>query len=180
VGTKRLRVPTNVCSWWKSGHAADITAKTDFDPHVWSGRALQEDFSEFEGCGGLASMYPAFDWSLCAPGHHGYQRACDLINAGELIGERDGKDVVMQSRTLVTHMAAHSAPNALAPPSPTPPRPPGRTGRADSDCPVLICCRGLFGLQSRFVSVPAQATRRSRDPSKTCLPFRLRPPSHSR
>src|SRR5215831_13772308 len=130
------------------------------DPHVWSGRALQEDFSEFEGCGGLASMYPAFDWSLCAPGHHGYQRACDLIsgqasvdhvghqcshapgrpilhlvsnpladlgrlgvstirvesrglnlaglegsamsqdapsNAGELIGERDGKDVVMQS-----------------------------------------------------------------------------------
>src|SRR5262249_49512574 len=122
------------------------------DPNVWSGRALQEDFSEFEGCGGLASMYPAFDWSLCAPGHHGDQRACDLINgysvcmrrevpcsfsflilsqnlgrlgvstirvesrglylaglegsamsqdapsnAGELIGERDGKDVVMQS-----------------------------------------------------------------------------------
>src|SRR5262245_9513330 len=50
------------------------------DPYVWSGRALQEDFSEFEGCGGLASMYPAFDWSLCAPGHHGYQRACDLIS----------------------------------------------------------------------------------------------------
>src|SRR5262245_64231269 len=50
------------------------------DPNVWSGRALQEDFSEFEGCGGLASMYPAFDWSLCAPGHHGYQRACDLIS----------------------------------------------------------------------------------------------------
>ena len=29
---------------------------------------------------GLASMYPAFDWSCCAPGHHGYQRACDLIS----------------------------------------------------------------------------------------------------
>jgi hypothetical protein len=28
---------------------------------------------------GLASMYPAFDWSFRAPGHHGYQRACDLI-----------------------------------------------------------------------------------------------------
>jgi hypothetical protein len=27
---------------------------------------------------GLASMYPASGWSL-APGHHGYQRACDLI-----------------------------------------------------------------------------------------------------
>jgi hypothetical protein len=25
-------VPTNVCSWWKSGRAADITAMTDFDP----------------------------------------------------------------------------------------------------------------------------------------------------
>src|SRR5262245_20823611 len=54
--------------------------RAEFDPHVRSGRALQEDFSEFEGCGGLASMYPAFDWSLCAPGHHGYQRACDLIS----------------------------------------------------------------------------------------------------
>jgi len=30
--TDVLCVPTNVCSWWKSGHAADITAKTDFDP----------------------------------------------------------------------------------------------------------------------------------------------------
>ena len=26
-------VPANVCSWGKSGHAADITAKTDFDPN---------------------------------------------------------------------------------------------------------------------------------------------------
>ena len=29
---------------------------------------------------GLASMYPASDWSAFAPGHHGYQRACDLIS----------------------------------------------------------------------------------------------------
>jgi hypothetical protein len=28
---------------------------------------------------GLASMYPASDWSI-APGPHGYQRACDLIS----------------------------------------------------------------------------------------------------
>jgi len=32
-----------------------------------------------QGVSGLASMYPAFDWSV-APGHHGYQRACDLIS----------------------------------------------------------------------------------------------------
>src|SRR6266568_3493560 len=30
---------------------------------------------------GLASMYPASDWSACgAPGHHGYQRAFELIS----------------------------------------------------------------------------------------------------
>ena len=29
---------------------------------------------------GLASMYPASDWSSGAPGHHGYQRACVLVN----------------------------------------------------------------------------------------------------
>jgi hypothetical protein len=33
------------------------------DPFVWSGRALQEDFVELGG-GGLASMYPASDWSM--------------------------------------------------------------------------------------------------------------------
>jgi hypothetical protein len=48
------------------------------DPNVWSGRALQENFDEL-AVSGLASMYPAFDWRH-APGHHGYQRACDLIS----------------------------------------------------------------------------------------------------
>jgi hypothetical protein len=36
-----------------------------FDPHVWSGRALQVDFAEL-AVSGLASMYPAFDWSICS------------------------------------------------------------------------------------------------------------------
>ena len=48
------------------------------DPDVWSGRALQENFADL-AVSGLASMYPTFDWSV-APGHHGYQRACDLIS----------------------------------------------------------------------------------------------------
>jgi hypothetical protein len=49
------------------------------DPNVWSGRALQEVSSTWQ-CG-LASMYPASDWSACgAPGHHGYQRAFELIS----------------------------------------------------------------------------------------------------
>src|SRR6202521_4263128 len=29
---------------------------------------------------GLASMYPVSSWSRFAPDHHGYQRACNLIN----------------------------------------------------------------------------------------------------
>jgi len=29
---------------------------------------------------GLASMYPASRWSAIAPGHHGYQRACELVS----------------------------------------------------------------------------------------------------
>ena len=33
-----------------------------FDPNVWSGRALQESLTL--AVSGLASMYPAFDWSV--------------------------------------------------------------------------------------------------------------------
>ncbi len=36
----------------------------EIDPDVWSGRALQVDFAEL-AVSGLASMYPAFDWSIC-------------------------------------------------------------------------------------------------------------------
>jgi hypothetical protein len=38
-----------------------------FDPNVWSGRALQEDFAEL-AVSGLASMYPASDWSVLCSG----------------------------------------------------------------------------------------------------------------
>ena len=38
---------------------------SQFDPNVWSGRALQEVFVEL-AVSGLASMYPAFDWSICS------------------------------------------------------------------------------------------------------------------
>ena len=39
------------------------------------------------GVNGLASMYPASAWSDCAPGHHGYQRACDLIKRQASTGQ---------------------------------------------------------------------------------------------
>jgi hypothetical protein len=48
------------------------------DPTVWTGRALQAECEKMEGVG-LAHLYPALAWSVCAPGHHGYPRAPDLI-----------------------------------------------------------------------------------------------------
>jgi len=59
--------------------------KDAIDPDVWSGRALQVDFAEL-AVSGLASMYPVSDWSCFAPDHHGYQRACDLVNGQASIG----------------------------------------------------------------------------------------------
>src|SRR5262245_45891625 len=49
------------------------------DPNVWTGGALQER-SVSVGVFGLAPMYPALRWSSWAPGHHGYERAFDLIS----------------------------------------------------------------------------------------------------
>jgi hypothetical protein len=48
------------------------------DPNVWSGRALQEDFvdlSDVRSCINVSGL----SLERIAPGHHGYQRACDLI-----------------------------------------------------------------------------------------------------
>ena len=42
-------------------------------------RASQEVFVDLV-VSGLASMYPVSSWSCFAPDHHGYQRACVLIN----------------------------------------------------------------------------------------------------
>ena len=57
----------------------------DLTANVWSGRAVQENFDE-PAVSGLASMYPASDWSI-APGHHGYQRACELISGQASAGQ---------------------------------------------------------------------------------------------
>jgi hypothetical protein len=55
------------------GRIADIEGRVArpspdaFDPNVWSGRASQVDFVELV-VSGLASMYPASDWSLLRSG----------------------------------------------------------------------------------------------------------------
>jgi len=60
------------------GTCGSSVATSDFDPSVWTGRALQAECEKMEGVG-LAHLYPALAWSVCAPGHHGYPRAPDLI-----------------------------------------------------------------------------------------------------
>jgi hypothetical protein len=51
------------------------------DPDVWTGGVLQEENLETAALG-LAPMYPAYLWSVKdSPGHHGYERAFDLISS---------------------------------------------------------------------------------------------------
>ena len=54
-------------------------APASIDPNVWSGRALQEDFVDLADAVLHQCIRPLIGAS-CAPGHHGYQRACDLIS----------------------------------------------------------------------------------------------------
>src|ERR1700733_16191739 len=56
-----------------------------FDPNVWSGRALQEDFVELAVAVLHQCIRPLIG-ACCAPGHHGYQRACVLISGQASIG----------------------------------------------------------------------------------------------
>ena len=89
AGPSRHFAATQQFSWFRS--EADVERfsvcadPVAFDPDVWSGRASQEVFVELV-VSGLASMYPAFGWSDGAPGHHGYQRACELISGQALTG----------------------------------------------------------------------------------------------
>src|ERR1700732_4237621 len=48
-------------------------------PHVWSGRALQEGFVNLADAVLHQCIRPLIG-VCCAPGHHGYQRAFELIS----------------------------------------------------------------------------------------------------
>jgi hypothetical protein len=60
-------------------------SSSQFDPNVWSGRALQEDFVELAAAVLHQCIRPQIG-ACCAPGHHGYQRACVLISGQTSIG----------------------------------------------------------------------------------------------
>src|ERR1700692_2846740 len=100
----RTDMPTllsDVRCWGQSGKHLLAASISPFDPDVWSGRALQEVFVELSDCG-LSSMYPVSSWSCFAPDHHGYQRACDLINGQASTGPC-GSPVFARARKTEPH-----------------------------------------------------------------------------
>jgi hypothetical protein len=58
------------------GLASDVFPKlmSVHGQSVWTGRALQAESDDLEIVG-LALLYPALEWNVCVPGHHGYPRA---------------------------------------------------------------------------------------------------------
>ena len=56
------------------------------DPNVWSGRASQEVSSSWR-CTVLHQCIRPWIGARSAPGHHGYQRACDLISGQASMGQ---------------------------------------------------------------------------------------------
>ena len=64
-------------------------------PNVWSGRALQEVFVDPVATVLHQCIRPLFG-AHCAPGHHGYQRACDLISGQASTGPLGPQAVVVR------------------------------------------------------------------------------------
>src|SRR5260370_6047661 len=71
--------------WGQSGKHMLALSFSGFDPFVWSGRELQEDFVELEAAVLHQCIRPQIE-ACGAPGHHGYQRACVLISGQASIG----------------------------------------------------------------------------------------------
>src|SRR5688572_29471183 len=72
------------------------------------------------GDSGLASMYPAFWLERLAPGHHGYQRGCDLISgkASKAIWVTSirtrREDLVLQRENVVERAVEFFRPKMMA------------------------------------------------------------------
>jgi len=75
----------DVRSQGQSGKHLLALSFSGFDRNVWSGRALQEDFVELAAAVLHQCIRPLIG-ACCAPGHHGYQRACVLISGQASIG----------------------------------------------------------------------------------------------
>src|SRR3974390_2711757 len=76
-GTTRTKANAVECPQLVGADISPKRAASRFDPHVWSGRAVQEVFVDPGDAVLHQCIRPLI--GACAPGHHGYQRACDLI-----------------------------------------------------------------------------------------------------
>ena len=66
-----------------------------YDPNVWCGRALQEVFVDPVATVLHQCIRPLLG-AHCAAGHHGYQRACDLISGQASTGPLGPQAVVVR------------------------------------------------------------------------------------
>jgi hypothetical protein len=80
IGTHRLsrRVPRHFRCWSLTGTATAVPIFLSLTQCMVR-PCVARGLVDLSVCG-LASMYPASDWSVCAPGHHGHQRAYVLIS----------------------------------------------------------------------------------------------------
>ena len=98
--------------WVAFGGIADVpgasrTSGCDAtDPDVWSGRALQENFHRVGGCAVLHQCIRPLIGASCAPGHHRYQRACDLITGKASKGRRGHQCSHAPGRPIL-HLVSH-------------------------------------------------------------------------
>jgi hypothetical protein len=87
-------------------HGVALTALVANDSDVWSGRALQENFHRAGGCAVLHQCIRPLIGAFCAPGHHGYQRACDLISGQASTGRRGHQCSHAPGRPIL-HLVSH-------------------------------------------------------------------------
>src|SRR5215510_861523 len=72
-------VRSDVSNEGRTGLVMLTASFSHFDPNVWSGRVLQEVFVDPADAVSHQCIRPLIG-ACCAPGHHGYQRACELIS----------------------------------------------------------------------------------------------------
>ena len=142
----------------------------------------------FRPAGGERSCINVSGLSLeRAPGHHGYQRACELITGkastgpfGSPVftcaGKTEPLSLLILSQTSAGNWTSCECSRGLKPRF----KNAAVSQHADSDCRALISCRGWCGRRSRSVWARDPTKRRNHGPWRTHRRSRSRPPSHSR
>ena len=89
----------------RTGRGCCAAVMRAFDPNVWSGRAVQEVSSTLADA--VLHQCIRLPIGACAPSHHGYQRACDLIS-GQASDGPLGSPVFACAGKTVLHLVSSS------------------------------------------------------------------------